>query len=218
MSFDDNGFCLAVTTRPSRSCVLVLDNHTADLPTMPISEDLQNLYALDTSSPDFSRRLYYLIRHDEKERYLTSLRGSELARLVDFLDEVRPVPSPHHQFTKWTPQALSFIPTTDDVARACLRKLQAICSRHATLPSSYIVSGEIVRVGDGSTALGTIADVWEGTHGSKRVSIKCLRAPLTDNKSFKKVRVLCNIFLLLLLKNARGPHSHSLKRPLCGKG
>ena len=185
---------------------------------MPTSEDLQNLYALDTSSPDFSRRLYSLIRRDEKERYLAGLRGSELARLVDFLDEVRTVPPPFRQFTKRIPQALSVIPTTDDAARACLRKLQAICSRHATLPSSYIVSGEIARVGDGSTALGTIADVWEGTHGSKRVSVKCLRAPLADNRGFKKVHVLCSIFLSHLLKNACGPHSHSSKRSLCGKG
>jgi len=185
---------------------------------MPTSEDLQNLYALGTSSPDFSRRLYSLIRHDEKERYLTSLQGSELAQLVDFLNEVRAVPPPFHQFTKRTSQALSVIPAAEDVARACLRKLQAICSRHATLPSSYIVSGEIARVGDSSTALGTIADVWEGIHESKSVLIKCLRAPLTDNRGFKKVRVLCGIFLSRLLKNARGPRSHSSKRPLCGKG
>ena len=162
---------------------------------MSISEDLRNLYTLDTSSPDFSRRLYSLIRHDENEQYLTSLWGSELARLVDFLDEVRAVPLPFHQFTKRTPQALSVIPATDDVARACLRKLQSICSRHAILPSSYIVSGEIFRVGDDPIAFSTIADVWEGIYESKRVSIRCLRVPLADNRLFEEVRILRHIFI-----------------------
>jgi hypothetical protein len=50
---------------------------------------LHRLYSLDASSLDFSRHLYCLIRHDEEDRYLTSLQGPQLARLVDFLDEVR---------------------------------------------------------------------------------------------------------------------------------
>jgi len=58
---------------------------------------LQRLYLLDTSSPDFLRHLYCLIRYDEKEEYLTSLRGSELARLVDFLDKVYTVSSVFHR-------------------------------------------------------------------------------------------------------------------------
>ena len=115
-------------------------------------------------------------------------------------------------------QALDDIPTTEDIGRACLRKLQAICSRHATLPSSYILSGQIARVGDGPIAFGVIADVWEGTYGNKKVTIKCLRAPLTDSKAIKKVRVLCNTSLSRLLKNTCWSRSHSSKRPLCGKG
>ena len=188
---------------------------------MPTSEDLQNLYSLGTSFPDFSRQLYRLIRHDERERYLTTLRGSELARLVDFLDQVRAVPSAFHQFTNQISQALSVISTTDDAARVCLRKLQSICGRHATLPSSYIISGEIARVGDSPIALGAIADVWEGTHESKKVSIKCLRVPLTDNKSLKKVRVLrgasnpiCSrtpVGLAVILQ--RGRHVQKVKPP-----
>jgi len=56
---------------------------------MSASQILQNLYSLDTSSPDISRLIYGLIRHDEEERYLSSLQGLELARLIDFLDQVR---------------------------------------------------------------------------------------------------------------------------------
>lgn len=60
---------------------------------MSTSEILQRLYSLNTSSPDFLRVLYGLIRHDEEEQYSSSLKEEELARLVDFLDDVRPFPS-----------------------------------------------------------------------------------------------------------------------------
>ena len=62
---------------------------TADPPAMSASQILQHLYLLDSSSPDISRLVYSLIRRDEEEQYLSSLKGLELARLVDFLDEVR---------------------------------------------------------------------------------------------------------------------------------
>ena len=61
----------------------------ADPSTMSASQILQHLYSLDTSSPDISRLIYGLIRHDEEDQYLSTLQGSELARLVDFLDKVR---------------------------------------------------------------------------------------------------------------------------------
>lgn len=56
---------------------------------MSTSQVLQHLYSLDTSSSDFLRCLYCLFRSDEEEQYLFTLQGSELTRLVDFLDEVR---------------------------------------------------------------------------------------------------------------------------------
>jgi len=109
---------------------------------------LQHLYSLDPSSVDFLCRLHYLIWCDEKEQYLTSLQGSELAQLTNFIDKVHAVPSAFHQFTKQTPQALGVIPITEDATRECLNKLQAICSDHKTLPPSHIIDpGEITRVG-----------------------------------------------------------------------
>jgi len=56
---------------------------------MSTSQVLQYLYSLNVSSPNLSRYLYCLIERDEEEQYLSSLQGSELGRLVDFLDEVR---------------------------------------------------------------------------------------------------------------------------------
>ena len=58
------------------------------MPTAPTLWTLRCLYSLDTSSPDFSRRLDYLFRRDKEEQYLLNLRGSKLGQLVDFLDGV----------------------------------------------------------------------------------------------------------------------------------
>ncbi|KAF9779311.1 CNH domain-containing protein [Thelephora terrestris] len=125
---------------------------------MSTSQVLQHLYTLDTSSPDLLRYLYYLIQNDDEEQYVSSLQGSELTRLVDFLDG-----------------ALDVIPITDDVSRRCLHKLQAICGRHKILPSSYNISGDLTIIDDDPVASGGFSDVWEGTYDGKKVCIKRLR-------------------------------------------
>lgn len=158
---------------------------------MSISQDLQNLYSLDISSPNFTRHLHCLIRDDEKDQYLISLRGSELTQLLDFLDTVRAVILSSHRLTKQTLQALNAIPITDDVARECLHKLQTICSHHVALPSSYVISNGIARVGSAPVTLGGAADVWEGTYHGEKVSIKSLRVRTRNQRTLKKVRVRC---------------------------
>ena len=149
---------------------------------------LHHLYSLDPSSLDFSRRLRSLIQYDEREQYLTNLRGPQLARLVDFLDEVRAFPSAFFPVTKRILQALGAITADDDLSQRCLHKLQVICSHHVILPSPCIASGQTSRVGDGPTALDAIAKVWEGTYRNKKVLIRRLRAPLSDDQTLKKVR------------------------------
>ena len=156
---------------------------------MSASRLLQNLYSINTSSPDFPRLLYGLIRQDEEEKYLSSLKGDELTRLVNFLDEVCTLPLASRSVTKQILQALSVIPTTDDVSLQCLHKLQAICGHNMTLPSSYTISGEIARVGDRPVALGGFADVWEGTRNGKKVCVKWLRVSLNDDETLNKVRI-----------------------------
>lgn len=60
---------------------------------MSTAQVLRHLYSLDTSSPDLLRYLYSLIQSDDEDQYLSNLEGSELSRLVEFLDKVRPSPS-----------------------------------------------------------------------------------------------------------------------------
>jgi hypothetical protein len=157
---------------------------------MPAYEVLQQLYSLDPSSPDFLRVLYALIRNDEDEQYSSSLGGEELTRLVDFLDNVRLLLCPaSFPITNETLKALSFIPTSDDVFRRCLRKLRAICGFHTILPSSHIINGDLTRVGISAIAFGGFADVWQGDQGGNRVCIKVLRIAVNDTDGLKKVRI-----------------------------
>ena len=179
---------------------------------------LHRLYSLDPSSLDFSRRLRSLIRHDEEEQYLTSLQGPELARLVDFLDEVRVSPSAFCPVTKRILQTLSAISADDDLSRKCLHKLQAVCSRRAALPYSCIFSGKIAKMSDNLITLGGITDVWECNYRGMGVSTKSLKVPLDNDQTLRKVCIRCDTSLSRLLKNACGPCSHFSKRPLCGKG
>ena len=130
-----------------------------------------------------------MIQRDEEDEYLSSLQGSKLARLVDFLDEVRALPSVFRQVTEQTIQALDTISTADDVYRQCLHKLQAICDNHMTLPSSHKVSSDLARVGDYPISVdGGTADVWEGTYGGRKVCIKCPRVSEKDLQTVTQVR------------------------------
>ena len=108
---------------------------------------LYRLYTLNTSSADFLRYFHSLILRDDVEEYLTSLQGPQLARLVDFLDKVRTLPSALCPILKQALQTLSARSAHDNISRQCLRKLQAICAHRAILPQSYAVSGNPARVG-----------------------------------------------------------------------
>ena len=188
------------------------------MPAMSTPWILYHLYSLNASSPDFLRNLYSLFRYDEQEHYLSGLQGSNLARLVDFLHGVRTLPFAFHQFTNQTPQTLSVVSANHDISRRCLYKLQDICGHHEILPSSCIVSGQITRVGGSPIAVGPIADVWEGTYRTEKVSIRCLKIPPNDDQTLKKVRVRCPTSSLRPLKNTCVCCSGSSKRLPCGEG
>ena len=171
---------------------------------MATSQILQHLYSLNTSSTDFSRYLYHLIQSDGEDHYLLDLQGSDLIRVVDFLDKVGvPIPASIRQLAKQTSQALANIPTADDVSRLCLHKLQAICSHHGILPSSHIIAGGLIRVGDYPVASGGFSDVWEGVHDNTKVCIKCPRITIRDRQDIEKVNDLHGISLSRLLSDTR---------------
>ena len=155
---------------------------------MTTPQILELLYSFNTFSPEFSSCLDRLIQSDKEDRYLSTLQGPELTRLVDFLDRVRVLPPtsfpPAYEKTL---QALGIIPVTEDVSRRCLHKLQAICSDSGILPSSHIVSGGLVRVGDYPVASTNLSDVWEGTLKGAKVCIKHPRITIKDRQHIEKV-------------------------------
>ena len=186
---------------------------------MSTSQVLRQLYSLDISSPNLPRYLYCLIQRDEEEEYLSSLQGPELTRLVDFLDQVRAFSSAFRPVTEQILQALDAIPTNDDVYRQCLHKLQTICGDHTTLPSSHNISGDLAKVGDYPISVdGGTADVWEGTHGGRKVCIKCPRVSVQDLQTVTQVRIRYRYTFSCPLRKTRGRRSHSSRRPSCGKG
>ena len=185
---------------------------------MAASQILQHLYSLGTSSPDTSLLVGALIKHDERDQYLSSLRGSELTRLLDYLDEVRTLLSVFCLDMKQTLQVLSAIPTADDISRLCLRKLQVICGDSMTLPSSYTVSGDLARVDDEPVASGSFADVWEGSHCGKIVCIKKMRATLSDDANLLKVRIGTGTPFSCPLKSTCVYRSYLTKRSSFGSG
>jgi len=189
-----------------------------NLPTMSASETLQGLYSLEVPSPQIPRLLDTLIKRDEEDQYLSSLRDPELTRLIEFLDQVRALLSAFHPVMRQTLQALDAIPTHDDIFQKCLSKLQAICGDSMTLPSSYTVSGDIARVGGHPITFGSLADVWEGVYGGRKVCVKVLKISVDDDQTLMKVRIWRRHISSCPLKNACRHHSCSSKRPSCGKG
>lgn len=184
---------------------------------MATSKVLQHLYSLGTSSPDLPLYLYCLIENDVQEGYLAGLRGSELTRLVDFLEEVCAPPSAIFWSVNRTAQALDFIPNTDDVSRRCLHKLQDICNHHKVLPTSYNVSGDLVRIGSHPVTSGGFSDVWEGVYNHKRVCIKYLRITQQNRQAFEKVRLRFRHACFVFIQRRCGRRD-SARKQSCGRG
>ena len=91
-----------------------------DPPTMSAIWNLHCLYSLDPSSPGFVRRLFSLFRYDEEERYLSRLQGSELTRLLDFLDRVCTLSRPSVQLrNEFCRLSAPYLPTTIFLYNVC---------------------------------------------------------------------------------------------------
>ena len=179
--------------KPSAPCLAFNDPYSVHrtlkwFATMSTSHVLQHLYALDTSSPDFWRYLYCLIQNDENEQYLSKLQGSELIRLVDFLDETCAFSGPFPG-TKPTARTSDVVSIDGDVVRRCLHTLRGICSHNAILPSSYTITGHLVRVGDVAVTFGGFSEIWEGTYNSSNVCIKLLRFTGQTRKAVEEVSI-----------------------------
>ena len=54
-------------------------------------------------------------------------------------------------------------------------RFRQLCGRMGLLPTSHIISGELIQMAEQPVASGAFSDVWEGTYKGNRVAMKALR-------------------------------------------
>ena len=146
----------------------------------PSSSTLQELHRLDRSSPDFQGQLSGILYGQEYVRCVPNLQGDDLVWLVDYLDKVRcyVALSPHSPLKLG--QAPDHLDPTSNASRKCLRELRRICSTRAILPSSYMLSSDLINVNSEPFASGGYGDIYHGTLDGSSVCIKRVRVYTKD--------------------------------------
>ena len=66
--------------------------------------------------------------------------------------------------------------------------LRKMCREHKSLPSSYIITGELKKIGEAPSGGGGYANVWYGMYRGSNVAIKVLHVSIVDLASVEKVR------------------------------
>ena len=134
---------------------------------------LQKLCDLDRSPPGFHDQLSNVLYGEEYVRCVTGLQGDDLRWLIDFLDEVR-----QRVFLPRLPlkpaQALISLPHFGAAPRKCLRELRSICGIRTILPTSHIISSDLVIEPQPFDA-GGFGDVYKGSLGGSQVCVKRVR-------------------------------------------
>ena len=124
---------------------------------------------------------------------------------MELLDKVRKVGYPYPTALTSPDQALNHFPSTDDLFRKTLRRLQSTCSNREVLPSSYLIPNELLSKKERAAAAGGFADVYEGEFNGQKVCIKTLRLYSLDTGDVtKKVRSSVVQSLAIVAKTA-GP-------------
>ena len=66
--------------------------------------------------------------------------------------------------------------------------LRKMCREHKSLPSSYVITGELKEVGEPPSGGGGYANVWYGVYRGSKVAIKVLHVSTVDLASVERVR------------------------------
>ena len=69
--------------------------------------------------------------------------------------------------------------------------LRKMCREHKSLPSSYVIAGELKKIGEPPSGSGGYANVWCGMYRGSKVAIKVLHVSAVDPASVERVR--CSI-------------------------
>ena len=160
----------AMSTETQPSLVDSLPSFTAGLDGLRTDQDPDELSRALLAA--FKKRVLYNL-------YVSSLVGDtkRAKALLEVFDNVRSAiyaVSWINAQGRCTPQALRTATTSHHVT--ILKQFQQLCSRTELLPTSYIISGELIQVTSGQPAAsGTFSDVWEGAYNDRQVAIKALR-------------------------------------------
>ena len=153
----------------------------------------QRLYRLGTSVTWDPERLEKLLRDGRWLDDLWLLQETELAGVVDYLDNVRFINSTLTEFCSSSPQILNGLDHTGSPFKEGLSVLRELCSSRAILPTSYKLPGELSFSTMWPVSSCGSADIYRGTLDEVDVCIKQLRIYINVAK-FKQV-----------------PHSHNLQ-------
>ena len=167
----------------------------------PLLSVQQRLGGLSPSDSEYQGHLREFLSHRDLKPHIHALQGNDLKEFVELLDKVRKVGYPYPTALTSPDQALNHFPSTDDLFRKTLRRLQSTCSNREVLPSSYLIPNELLSKKERAAAAGGFADVYEGEFNGQKVCIKTLRLYSLDTGDVtKKVRSSVVQSLALSLK------------------
>ena len=66
--------------------------------------------------------------------------------------------------------------------------LRKMCREHKSLPSSYVITGELKKIGELPFGGGGYASVWCGVYRGSKVAIKVLHVSAVDPAGVERVR------------------------------
>jgi len=153
---------------------------------------LTHLRHLDTTSPTFQDQVSNILYGEEYTRWVSDIQGEDLMELVDYLDKVgrrisllRSPLNPHQVLNSLDPAIPAF--------RKRLRELRNICGSKMILPTSYMVSSNLLDISSRPVASGGSADVYEGTLNGSKVCVKRVRIYSHRDSQTDPEKVCCPI-------------------------
>jgi serine/threonine protein kinase len=138
---------------------------------------LERLTDFDASSESSMRILQHALDSPADVRFAMRLRGQDAQRIIDILD-----------------QAMHSTQAHPGIVEKFHRTLIKTCGQTGLLPSSYMLSEGLTKIGNLPIASGGFADVWKGLYKDHGVAIKSLR--VYDMSKFDDIRKANDFFMI----------------------
>ena len=147
----------------------------------PNSPALQALHRLNLSSPDSHGKLSDVLYGEEYAQCVLRLEDEDLVWLINYLEKVR---HKCHAAMSRLPlkpvQVLDCLDPFSLASRKCLRELRSICSTRVTLPPSYALPSQLLKIDSLPFTSGGFGDVYMGTLDGSKICVKRIRVYTKD--------------------------------------